>query len=384
MKPLIVGVPREIKTREKRVGLTPEGCRTLTAQGIEVLVESGAGTASGFADADYKQSGAQITPDARSLYAGARLILKVKEPQLSELPMIRPEHILFCYLHLASPENARLLLGLLQSGTTAIAFETVSADGRMPLLKPMSEIAGGLAAAFGAYLVTLRGVLKEPLFYPDDFQNSLERIASSFPEVPQNLAAPSVVIWGGGVAGEKALEFWLKMKGHAALVEKNPERRSALTAKWGPQGARLFSPENLPGDVLQNADVWIGCVHQAGARAFQVVQESVLQTASKAVKKIIVDVSIDQGGNFPFAHPRTYDDPLYWDPFGNLRFSVSNMPSLCGPEASRALEKATLPYIIALAEGLEKAFDRYPELRNAVNVKDGQILLEAVRFAHAA
>ncbi len=384
MSRLSVGVPREIKTREKRVGLTPEGCGWLTGQGVEVFIERGAGTASGFWDEDYEKRGAKMLPDAASLYAQAGLILKVKEPQPAELPLIRREHVLFCYLHLASPENARLLLGLLQAGAAAIAFETVSEGGRMPLLKPMSEIAGGLAAAYGAYLVTLRGALKEPLFYPADFQSSLERVASAFPEVPQDLTAPSVVIWGGGVAGEKALEFWLKMKGRAALVEKNAERRTALSQKWGAQGAVFFSPEDLPESVLQTSEVFIGCVHQAGARAFRVLSEQRLQNASRDVKKVIVDVSIDQGGNFPFAHPRTYDDPLYWDPFGNLRFSVANMPSLCGPAASRALEQATLPYTLALAKGLDEAFAVYPELRNAVNVKDGLILLEAVRFAHAA
>jgi len=380
--PLTLGVPKEVKVREKRVALTPEGAGQLAGKGISVFIQRGAGQASGFSDTAYEAAGAVLVPDAAALYGQARLIVKVKEPQPSEFGLLRTDHLLFCYLHLASPENHPLLQALLKSGVTAAAFETVEKDGRRPLLKPMSEIAGGLAAAYGTYLVPLLGKMTGSLKLPSDFHASLERIASLYPEPPAGGVSPYALIWGGGVAGEKALEFCLKMGAKAALVENNPGRREELSAKFSQKSAAFFSPENLPAEVLEASELLIGCVHQAGARALRVLSESSLERSSKSIKKVMVDISIDQGGNFPQSEPRTYDDPVYLDTFGNLRFTVTNMPSLCGPAASKALEAAILPYAAALALDAERAFKEDPGLRLAVNVQAGNIVNEAVRRAH--
>lgn len=382
MNSLKVGVPKEVKTREKRVGLTPEGARILAGQGISVLIQRGAGEGSGFADAAYEAAGAAIAPDAAALYAASQMILKVKEPQNSEFRFLKADHYLFCYLHLASPENRPLVEALQKTGLTAIAFETVEKDGRRPLLKPMSEIAGGLAAAYGNFLVACAAKMSGTLKLPPDFQNVLEKIAQRYPEVPADAQAPYALIFGGGVAGEKALEFCLKMGGKAALVENHPGRREELKTRYRDRSAVFFSPENLPREILESSELLIGCVHQAGTRALRVLTDEALKQASCVVKKVMVDISIDQGGNFPFSEPRTYDDPVYLDPFGNLRFSVTNMPSLCGPAASRALEAVVLPYAASLARDPVKALAEDPGLRSAVNVQKGAVVLNAVREAH--
>lgn len=378
---LIVGVPREVKIRERRVGLTPRGAAALISKGLKVLVEKGAGGASDFSDEAYANAGAFLT-GGEELYASAGLILKVKEPQLSEFPRLRSGQYLFCYLHLASPENRPLVDALMDQGVTALAFESLEVEGRRPLLKPMSEIAGGLASAFGTFLVGLMGKMSGTFKLPSDFSQTLDEIARVYPEPPAGAQAPYTLIWGGGTAGEKALDFCLRMGGRAALVESNAARREELRSSYAGRSAVFFAPDTLPREVLQASELLIGCVHQAGSRACRVLTEAKLEDASRDVKKVIVDIAIDQGGNFPLAEPRTYDDPVYLDPYGNLRFSVTNMPSLCGPAASKALEAAVLPYAEALALDPEKALREVPGLAGAVNASGGKILLQAAREAH--
>lgn len=383
MRPLVVGVPREIKPRENRVGLTPEGVQWLTSQGVAVKVETNAGLSSGFTDELYRSAGAGIEFSAEALYRNALLIQKVKEPQPAEFVFLTPRHYLFCFLHLASPEHCDLVRALLKSGATAIGFETLEKGGQIPLLKPMSEIAGGLSAAYAACFARLFDPVPGSIIYPPSFQSDLEAIAARYPEPPRGAFMPETVIWGGGAAGEKALDFCLKMQGNVTLVENNAPRRQDLASRWSSKGSVCFvAPEALEDVVLERSRIWIGCVHQPGKRAFRVLDAERLEKVSRNQKKIIMDISIDQGGNFPEAHVRTYADPLMIDSAGNLRFSVANIPSLCGPEASRALTKASLEYTLSLARDPGKALEKYPELSGAVNISSGKIVHPAVRQAH--
>lgn len=375
---LTVGIPKEIKALEKRVGLTPSAVRQLTDKKVTVYVERSAGEGSGFSDDDYKKAGAEILPDAAAVYGKADLIQKVKEPLEQEFRLIRKNQILFCYLHLASPENCALVETLVRSGATAVGYETVELGGRFPLLAPMSEIAGALAATYGAILKTEDYTASNPP-KPSDVYGLLEKAAAKYPEVnPQN-SIGRVLIFGGGVAGFKALETALKMKyEQIVVIEKNLHRQEFLKRFT----KIVLSPEDPLKNVLEAADVIIGSVHSRGARAVQVFDEKLLKEISKKKKKVIIDIAIDQGGNFPQSGPTTYKDPIYFDLHGNLRFGVANMPSLCGRGASEALSAVTVPYTVFLAQDPVQAFSTYPELASGINVKDKKILLETIRQAH--
>lgn len=376
----IVGVPKEVKPLEKRVGLTPSVVSKLTQRGIKVLIQKHAGEESGFEDADYQKSGATIVTDAAAVYAQADMIQKVKEPQPSEFDLLRPGQIFFCYLHLASPEQCHLVRALQQSKVTAIGFETVETGGRLPLLAPMSEIAGGLASAYASLIAERVTVENDRLKIPNDFLSDLSRTANDYPDFGGCASPGKVVIWGGGVAGQKAMRVAMNLRGQVTVIEKNPERQRMLEV----QGARVITPEKVSDAILEEADVFIGCVHMRGERAAKMMSDADLEKTSLKRKKIIVDVSIDQGGNFPQAHSTTYADPLYLDSFGNIRFSVANMPSLCGRAASELLSDAAFPYTQALGESPVQAFKKYPELAAAINVQEGKIKLSHIEDAHRA
>lgn len=375
---LTVGIPKEIKTREKRVGLTPEMVKALRKLGIPVLVQKGAGSESGFSDEDYLRADADLVSDAKELYARADLIQKVKEPLAAEYPLLRRGQILFCFLHLASPAHCDLAKALVRSGVTAIGFETLEANGRMPILAPMSEIAGGLSAVFAGYFSSISLVEDHRIKYPGNFFEELEKVASLYPSIPAALKLKNVLIFGGGVAGQKAMEVAIEMGAAVTVVEKKPDRRKGLEEKK----AKVFSSEEPMDLPLEAADVLIGAVHVRGRRALQVVNEDQLSRASKHKKKIMMDVAIDQGGNFPEARPTTYDDPLYLDSWGNLRFAVANIPSLSGRAASEVLSQQSFHYTAALADNPEEAMNELPELARAVNVRGEEILIPAIREAH--
>ncbi len=374
---LSVGIPKEIKPFEKRVGFVPSSVRQLTERDIKVYVQKGAGNDSGFSDNDFEKAGAKILPDAVSLYAKADLIQKVKEPLDAEFPLLRKQHILFCYLHLASPENCALVETLVRSGATAIGYETVEVQGRFPLLAPMSEIAGSLAAAYGGALLR-GGYLKLQNSLPDAIYHVLEKTAFAYPEFKGEIFPGKAVIFGGGVAGFKAMETALKLHGEVCVIEKNEERREFLKRFT----SAVYAPDEAPKSVLEHADVLIGCVHARGARAAQVLDEKALKEISKKKNKIIIDISIDQGGNFPESGTTTYKDPVYFDTFNNLRFGVPNMPSLCGRGASEALSQVTLPYTLEIALDPQGAFEKFPEVNAGTNIRAGKILIEAIREAH--
>lgn len=366
---LTLGVPKEIKPLERRVGLTPAYAAELVRLGARVLIESGAGIHSDYPDADYESAGAQIVYSARELYSRSDVIQKVKEPVEPEFELMLPGQIFFCFLHLASPENFALVKALLKQKVTAIAFETLSVRGRIPLLAPMSEIAGGLSAAYAAFFKNQNAQL--PLI------EELVSIAREYPVWKRLFSPGKVVIWGGGIAGQSAAATALKLGGEVTVIEKDAEKHFSLKK----MGVNVFFPDENFDETLKIADVFIGAVHSRGARALQVLTAEKLRLISSARKKIIMDISIDQGGNFPESHPTTYPHPVYLDSPGNLRFCVPNIPSLCGRPASQALSREALAWTEKMLVS-PSAWCESEELRYAVNVHDGKILMPEISSAH--
>lgn len=375
---LSLGVPKEIKTQEKRVALTPEAVGILHKEGISVFVERGAGLASGFPDQAYQQNGATLAADHAAVFQKSDIIQKVKEPLAAEYSLLRRGQILFCFLHLASPEQCGLVKALIQSGVTAIGYETLEKDGQLPLLAPMSEIAGGLAAAYSSFFHS-QGIERVISMDRKDLLQSLEAIAGQYPSLEGIQTKPGrVLIFGGGSAGQKALDASLKLGKEVCVIEKNDQRRKAFQVK----GVAVFSPEELALSLLKKADILIGCAHSKASRAVQVITAEALKTVSVSKKKILIDIAIDQGGNFPEAKAKTYEDPVYLDSWGNVHFTVPNIPSLAGRQASEILSKESLQYTLALAKGLEEALRECPEFAQAVNVQDGKVRIPSIEKAH--
>lgn len=380
----IVGIPKERMPGERRVSLTPGGVARLLRSGIRVLVEKGAGVLAGYPDEAYEKTGALLVSTPHRLWKGATLIQKVKEPQKQEYSYLQAKHILFSFLHLASPEHCDLVHRLLSSGATAIAYETVEKGGEAILLKPMSEIAGILAAYFAGILRHLVEVKEGAIHFHSWYPKVLERAVREFPKVLTGSDPGRVLILGGGHAGAKAAEMASLMGGKVTLTEAKKERREHLV--------RLFMEKKLPvnvisseedlGKYLNEAAVWVGTVHAAGKRSPLIVNESMLQEASRAGRRIIIDVAVDQGGNVHDSRATTFENPVYLDSLGNLRFGVTNMPSLVARHATLELEKATLDYAVALAEDIDAAIRRYPELKTGINIYRGKLIHEAVAVAH--
>ncbi|MBP9865256.1 MAG: hypothetical protein KBC91_02510 [Candidatus Omnitrophica bacterium] len=389
---LILGIPKEIKTLEKRVGLTPEGLHQLTQQGIQVYVEKGAGEASGFSNAAYEQAGALFANSAAELYECSQIIQKIKEPLPSEFAYFHPGLILFSFLHLAAPSSCDLVKALRDNKVTALAFETLEKDGQRPLLTPMSEIAGALSSLFAGYYLKLEllkpggsGNACQAPFSRFSIREDLEKIGGAYPEIlPGMCSAAHTVIFGGGIAGASAAHYALRLGGDVTVIEKSRPRSEQLSEMFKSAGSRfqVGQLECLPTALFRAAEIWIGAVHQTGKRAVQVVDKTFMETMCRENPKIIMDISIDQGGNFPEALPTSYEDPIYRDSWGNVRFCVPNIPSLAGRFASERLTSLVLPYTHALAEGYEQAVQCYPELTSSANVMDGRILLDCVRAAH--
>lgn len=375
---LSLGVPKEIKTLEKRVAITPEAVGILHKGGISIFVERGAGLASGFSDQAYEQNGATLVADHKALFKKCDIIQKVKEPLAVEYPFLRRDQILFCFLHLASPEQCGLVKALIRSGVTAIGYETLEKNGQLPLLAPMSKIAGGLAGAYGSFF-HFQGIERVISTDRKELLRGLEAISGQYPSLQGIQVKPGrVVIFGGGSAGQKALEVSLKLGKEVCVIEKNDQRRKALQARQIP----VFPPEEAALSLLREADILIGCAHSKASRAVQVITSETLKIASVSKKKILIDISIDQGGNFPQAKAKTYEDPVYLDSWGNLHFTVPNIPSLAGKMASEILSKRSFPYALLLAKGLEKAFRECPELEQAVNVQSGKVMIPSIKKAH--
>ena len=383
---LAVGIPKEIKPRERRVGLTPSGVYTLTKNQIPVYVEQNAGTLSGFSDQEYEKAGARLVPSAKELWRKADLIKKVKEPIPEEFKFFESRHVIFTYLHLASPAERPLLNALLQSKVTGVAYETIEKNGDTPLLKPMSEVAGILAAYFAGIFQNHAPFESGTITGIESVRKMMEEVAFQYPKVPKDLSLKQITILGGGHVGENAARMSCAMGGTVFLSEVSEKRRQQLEKDFRARGFELHlinpADRNSYEQALISSDIIIAAVHVAGKRAPAIIDKLSLELISRQKKKIILDVAIDQGGNVAESVPGDYEHPLYLDSFGNLRFSVTNMPSLCGRGASMALEAVSLDYTLALAGGLDLAIKRYPELQSGINVRQGEVMNPAVLEAH--
>ena len=353
-----VGVPTEIKTDEYRVSLTPAGARELVEQGHEVLVQSGAGNGSAIWDRDYEAQGARILPDAEAVFGEAEMVLGVKEPQPEEVAMLRRDHVLFTYLHLApAPE---LTSGLVGTGATCIAYETVEdSAGRLPLLAPMSEVAGKIATQAGAFM------LEKPL-------GGRGVLLGGVPGV----AAANVMVIGGGVVGFNAAAIAIGMEADVFTFDRNIDRLRELDVAFAGRASTVYSSVLAVEEMLPRADLVIGAVLVHGARAPYVIKRDQLKLMKE--RAVLVDVSIDQGGCFETSRPTTHSDPTY-EVDGITHYCVANMPGAVPITSTYALTNATLPFVLALAEhGVGGALARHPGLRPGVNVAAGRVTHAAV------
>jgi alanine dehydrogenase len=356
-----IGVPTEIKADEYRVSLTPAGVRELTEGGHEVLIQSGAGAGSTIPDGEYEAQGARIVADAGSVFDEAELILGVKEPQPSEVELLQPQHTLFTYLHLApAPELTR---GLCESGATCIAYETVEdAQGLLPLLAPMSEVAGKIATQAGAFF------LEKPM-------GGRGVLLGGVPGV----AAATVMVIGGGVVGQNAAFIAIGMEADVFVFDRNIDRLRELDVAFGGRASTVYSSTLAIEEMLPRADLVIGAVLIHGARAPYVIKRGQLRLMKQ--RAVLVDVSIDQGGCFETSRPTTHSDPVY-EVDGITHYCVTNMPGAVPVTSTFALTNATLPYVLALADqGVEEAITQDPGLRPGVNVANGKVCHPAVAEA---
>jgi alanine dehydrogenase len=353
-----IGVPTEIKVHEYRVGLMPASVRELTSHGHTVQVQAGAGAGVGCSDADYQAAGAAIVPTAAAVFAGNDMIVKVKEPQPAECAMLRPGQLLFTYLHLAADREQAD--GLMRSGCVAIAYETVTApDGSLPLLVPMSEVAGRMSVQVGAW-------------YLQKAQGGRGVLLGGVPGVP----TARVVVIGGGVAGTHAIEMAHGLRADVTVIDRSLPRLRQLDAQFHGAIHTLFSTADAIERAVVDADLVIGSVLVPGAAAPKLVTEAMIQRMRPG--SVVVDIAIDQGGCFETSLPTTHADPVYVK-HGVTHYCVTNMPGAVARSSAQALNNATLPYVRALADlGWQKAIAADAGLRNGLNVLEGRVVHPAV------
>jgi alanine dehydrogenase len=356
-----IGVPKEIKIHEYRVGLVPAGVRELVDSGHQVLVQSGAGAGIGFEDSHYQAAGGTICRKAEDIFASADLVVKVKEPQLEECRQLRSGQTLFTYLHLAADrEQAQALVA---SGATAIAYETVTApDGSLPLLTPMSEVAGRMSIQVGA--------------------NCLQKANGGFGVllggVP-GVAPAKVVVLGGGVSGMHAVEMAVGLRADVTVVDRSVKRLRELSSMFGNQLKTVYSTAHAIEELVRDADLVIGAVLIAGAAAPKLVTRAMVKTMKPGA--VLVDIAIDQGGCFETSRPTTHAEPTYMLD-GVIHYCVTNMPGAVPRTSTFALTNATLPYVKSLADhGWRVALAKDAGLAQGLNVHAGQLTHEAVAAA---
>jgi alanine dehydrogenase len=356
-----VGVPTEAMPDEYRVALTPSGVRELCEAGHQVYVQGGAGEGSAIADDDYRAQGATVVPDADAVFDEAQLIVKVKEPQPSEVARLRPRHTLFTFLHLAPAPG--LTRALARTGATCIAYETVEdRRGRLPLLAPMSEVAGKIATQAGAFM------LEAP-------QGGRGVLLGGVPGV----AAANVLVIGGGVVGMNAAFIALGMEGDVFVFDRDIDRLRELDIVFGGRCSTCYSSTLEIETRLPGADLVVGAVLVHGARAPQVVSRAQLRLMKPGA--VLVDVSIDQGGCFETSRPTTHSDPTF-EVEGVRHYCVTNMPGAVPITSTYALTNATLPYVLALAQrGVHRAVAADPGLKKGVNLAAGQVTYPSVADA---
>ncbi len=356
-----IGVPTEVKNHEYRVAITPAGVAEFVRRGHQVSIQAGAGIGSAITDADFIAAGAQIVPDADTAWSSADLVLKVKEPIASEYHRLRADQVLFTYLHLAAdPEGTKALLN---SGTTAVAYETVQlADGSLPLLAPMSEVAGRLAPQVGAYSLMRnsggRGVL---------------------PGGVPGVAPATVIVIGGGVSGVNAATIALGMGADVTVLDLNIGRLRQLDARFDGRVKTLVSSSYAIEQAVLEADMVIGAVLVPGAKAPTLVSNDLVRRMKPGA--VLVDIAIDQGGCFEDSHPTTHEDPVY-RVHETVFYCVANMPGAVPNTSTRALTNATLPYAVQLADhGWQQALTSDPALALGLNVHAGHLTNASVGAA---
>lgn len=358
---MLIGVPKEIKVHESRVALTPEGVAELVRNGHSVVIEQGAGLGSSLTDTDYISAGATIEPDVEKIWATSQMILKVKEPIEVEYPRLRKGQILFTYLHLAASKPCTD--ALLASGTTAIAYETVEVNGALPLLAPMSEVAGRLAAQVGA------SALQKP-------HGGRGVLMGGVPGV----APAKVLVIGGGVAGLNAAVIAMGMGAEVTIVDRSLPRLAYIDTIYNGRIKTLASSFHALDRELKSADLVIGAVLVHGAKAPKLVSNT--QVAGMKPGSVLVDIAIDQGGCFEDSRPTTHADPTF-HVHNSIFYCVANMPGAVPVASTYALTNATLPYALSLANlGWEKAVAADKGLAGGLNVHDGKIMYPAVAQAH--
>jgi alanine dehydrogenase len=353
-----IGVPKEIKTLEFRVGMTPAGVHEVVHDGHEVIVETQAGSGIGVTDADYEAVGAKVVVTAEEVFEQAEMIVKVKEPQLNECAMLRPDQVLFTYLHLApDPKQTEALV---KSGTTAIAYETVTADdGSLPLLTPMSEVAGRLSIQAGAYAL-------------QKANGGCGKLLGGVPGVQ----AANVLVIGGGVSGAHAADMAIGMGANVTILDRSLPRLRELDDIWGGRVHTVFSTKHAVEELALQSDLIIGAVLIPGAAAPKLV--SAQNVKDMAAGTVMVDISIDQGGCFETSHATTHADPTYVVD-DVVHYCVANMPGAVPRTSTFALTNATLPFVKALADhGWADALKADPHLANGLNVWNGHVTYEAV------
>lgn len=358
---MLVGLPTEIKNHEYRVGLTPASVRELATRGHTVLVQKGVGDGIGLGDDQYLAAGATLAADGAEVYARADMVVKVKEPQAAECALLRPGQILFSYLHLA-PDPVQTE-ALLKSGAVCIAYETVSSTGgRLPLLAPMSEVAGRMAVQAGA-------------IYLEKSHGGMGVLLDGMPGVP----ASHVVVLGAGVVGTQALKMAVMLGARVTVLDKNVNRLRQLDLVFGKRiSSRFASKQNVENAVL-DAELVIGSVLVPGASAPKLVSADLVSRMKNGA--VVVDVAIDQGGCFETSRPTTHDQPTY-EVGGIVHYCVPNMPGTVARTSTFALNSATLPHAVALADrGWQQALKEDRHLRNGLNLAQGQVTYPAVAQA---
>ncbi len=357
-----VGVPKEIKVHEYRVGLTPASVAELTAAGHQVFVETGAGNGIDCPDKAYTKAGAEILPDAAAVFKAADMIIKVKEPQQSEIALLEPRHILFTYLHLAADKPQAE--GLMKSGATCIAYETVTSNsGSLPLLKPMSEVAGRMSVQVGAH-------------YLEKEQGGRGVLLGGVPGV----APAKVAILGGGVSGVNAAQMATGMRADVTIYDINNDRLAELDMFFSSQIKTAYASRSAIAHAVAESELVIGAVLVPGAAAPKLVTRDMLGSMKPGA--VLVDVSIDQGGCFETSHPTTHSDPVY-EVDGVVHYCVANMPGAVPITSTISLTNVTLPYVEAIADhGLEETVTRNAALARGVNVVAGKLTYAAVADAH--
>lgn len=352
-----IGIPKEIKNHEYRVGATPEVVHLLVQAGHKVLVQASAGEAIGFSDEMYKNAGAIVVQNASDVYS-AELIVKVKEPQVSEFSLLHEKHILFCYLHLAP--NPELLKHLLQKKMVGIAYETVTdSSGQLPLLTPMSEVAGRMAIQAGATALQI--------------SNGGKGIVLG--GVP-GIAPAKVVVLGGGAVGTQAARAAMGAGADVTIIEKRLSRLRELDELYGSRLKTMYSTPYAIEEAVMEADLVIGAVLIPGKKTPKLISEQLVKKMSKG--SVIVDVAIDQGGCVETAYPTTFSDPTYVV-HDVVHYCVGNIPAGCGRTSTLALNHATFPFILEIAnKGYKKALREDKHLKMGLNVCNGQVTNEAV------